>query len=101
MSSSLPVELPVPTLRKAVPRGFLTLVCLLVFSAALSAALMSDPAADAYNVRVGSQTFAGLYKFSTNTLLVETAEAIRDMGSGVLKFYMGSDYVTKYGITLA
>jgi len=36
-------------------------------------ASLSDPAVDAYNVRVGTQTFAGLYQFTTNTLLVETA----------------------------
>jgi len=101
MSSSLPVESPALVFWKPVPRCLLTLVCLLVFSGALSAASMSDPAADAYNVRVGTQTFAGLYKFTTNTLLVETGEAVRDMGSGVLKFYMGSDFAGKYGITLA
>jgi len=56
-----------------------------------SAALLSDPAVDAYNVRVGTQTFAGLYQFTTNTLLVETAQAIQTMGSGVIKFYLGSD----------
>jgi len=56
------------------------------------AATLSDPDVDGYNVRVGTQTFAGLYQFTTNTLLVETAEAIRDLGSDIIKFYLGADY---------
>src|ERR1035441_5767359 len=54
-----------------------------------SAASLSDPAVDSYNMRVGTQTFSGLYKFTTNTLLVETAEAITNLGSDTIKFYMG------------
>ena len=56
------------------------------------AAPLSDPAVDAYNVRVGTQTFAGLYQFTTNTLLLETGEAIRDLGSDTIKLYLGSYY---------
>jgi Concanavalin A-like lectin/glucanases superfamily/Domain of unknown function (DUF2341) len=66
----------------------------------LSAATLSDPLVDRYNVRVGTQTFAGLYQFTTNTLLVETAQAIQDLGCGVIKFYMGSDYPRQCHITL-
>jgi hypothetical protein len=51
-------------------------------------------------MRVGTETFAGLYKFTTNTLLVETAEAMTNMGSDVIKFYMGSDTSGQSGITL-
>ncbi len=65
-----------------------------------SAATLSDPAVDSYNVRVGTETFAGLYKFTTNTLLVETAEAITNVGSDVIKFYLGPDTSFQSGVTL-
>ncbi|HTL55485.1 MAG TPA: hypothetical protein VL361_07385 [Candidatus Limnocylindrales bacterium] len=55
------------------------------------AAWLSDRAVDAYNVRVGTQTFAGLYQFTTNTLLIETAQVISNMGSSVIKFYLGKE----------
>ena len=64
------------------------------------AAVLSDPAVDAYNVRAGTQTFNGLYQFTTNTLLVETAQAIQAMGSGVIKFYLGTDVPLQSHITL-
>jgi hypothetical protein len=65
-----------------------------------SGATLSDPEVDRYNVRIGTQTFAGLYQFTTNTLLVETAQAIRDMGSDTIKLYLGIDYPRQYHITL-
>ncbi|HWW02602.1 MAG TPA: DUF2341 domain-containing protein [Candidatus Acidoferrum sp.] len=66
-----------------------------------TAATFSDSAVDAYNLRVGTQTFAGLYQFTTNTLLVETAQAIRDMGSDVIKLYLGANYPSQYRYNLA
>jgi hypothetical protein len=51
-------------------------------------------------MRVGTQTFAGLYEFSTNTLLVETAEAITNLGSDTIKFYMGHNTSFQSGVTL-
>ena len=51
-------------------------------------------------MRVGTQTFAGLYQFTTNTLLEETAQAINEMGSGVIKFYLGPEVKRQSGITL-
>lgn len=75
--------------------AFLTLV-----STSHSAPL-SIPSVDAYNVRVGTETFAAQYKFTTNTALVETAEAITNMGSDIIKFYMGSDTSYQSGVTLA
>ena len=66
-----------------------------------SAASLSDPEVDAYNVRVGTQTFGPRYHFTTNTVLVETAEAILGMGSDILKFYLGPGFGGQYpGITL-
>jgi hypothetical protein len=67
----------------------------------LFAGSLSNPAVDAYNVRVGTQTFAGLYQFTTNTLLVETAQAITNMGSDTIKMYLGSNYPRQYHYNLA
>jgi hypothetical protein len=64
------------------------------------AGTLSDPAVEGWNVRVGTQTFAGLYQFTTNTLLVETAQAIAGMGSDVIKGYLGPDFPRQYHITL-
>ena len=60
---------------------------------------LSDPQIDAYNVHVGTETFAGLYKFTTNTLLVETAQAITNLGSDSIKLYLGSNTSGQSGIT--
>src|SRR5580765_5619770 len=65
-----------------------------------SGATLSDPKVDKYIVRIGTQTFAGLYQFTTNTLLVETAQAIQGMGSDTLKLYLGIDYPRQYHVTL-
>ena len=69
-------------------------------SCTVLAGTLSNPAVDAYNVRVGTETFAGHYKFTTNTLLVETAEAITNLGSDTIKFYLGSDTSLQSGVTL-
>jgi hypothetical protein len=66
-----------------------------------SAATLSDPAVDSYNVKVGTETFAGLYKFTANTLLVETAQAITNLGSDTIKCYVGPDTSVQSGVTLA
>src|SRR5579862_1053106 len=79
--------------------GALIAVCLATGVSA-SAGPLSDPAVDSYNVRVGTETFAGLYKFTTNTLLVETAEAITNLGSDIIKFYLGPDTTFQSGVTL-
>lgn len=62
----------------------------------LPAAALSDPAVDAFNIRMGTQTFGPRYRFTTNTVLVETAEAIRGMGSDVIKFYLGKGLAGQY-----
>ena len=64
------------------------------------AANLTDPQVDAYNVRVGTETFAALYKFTTNTALVETAQAITNMGSDAIKLYLGSNTSGQEGVTL-
>ena len=72
----------------------------LAAGAALYSGTLSTPVVDNYDMRVGTQTFAGLYTFTTNTLLVETAEAMTNMGSDVIKFYMGNDASFQAGVTL-
>src|ERR1043166_3829066 len=58
----------------------------------------SNPNVDTYNMHVGTQIFDGLYNFTTNSTLVEAAQAMTNMGSGnVIKFYLGSNYATKDG----
>ncbi len=52
---------------------------------------------DTFNYAVGTQTFDPVYQFTTNSRLVETAEAIRDMGANVIKFKLGHDYFGKRG----
>jgi hypothetical protein len=65
-------------------------------SARVAAAVLRDAEVDASNVRVGTQTFGPRYHFSTNNVLVETAEAIRGLGSDLLKFYMGKGFGEQY-----
>jgi hypothetical protein len=47
---------------------------------------------DAFNYVIGTQTIGATYKFTQESVLVETARAILDMGSNILKITMGRDY---------
>jgi hypothetical protein len=50
---------------------------------------LSDPGSlDPFNYILGTQTFGVKYSFTDKSRLVETAQAIRDMGSNHLKFCM-------------
>ncbi|MDQ2798957.1 MAG: hypothetical protein M3Y13_04860, partial [Armatimonadota bacterium] len=49
------------------------------------------PAVDAYNYVVGTQTIGAAYQFTKEPRLVETARAIRDMGSNTIKFSLAAD----------
>ena len=59
-----------------------------------------DADADAFNYGLGTQTFQPQYQFTTKTKLVETAEAMEQMGTGVIKFFVGKEFPSQYGITL-
>jgi len=61
---------------------------------------MTDPAVDLYNVRVGSQTFSPLYQFTASNELVETALAIRNFGSDIIKFELGPGVSGQYSISI-
>ena len=65
-----------------------------------AAVFLSDPAVDRFNVRVGTQTFGVKYQFTTNTTLVETAQAITNLGSDIIKFYAGKGTSGQYGFAL-
>jgi hypothetical protein len=56
----------------------------------LSPASVSD--AEAFNYILGTQSIGATYQFTDQTLMVETAQAILDLGSNVLKITMGRDY---------
>ena len=45
-------------------------------------------AVDRFNYVVGTQTIGASYQFTTQPRLIETAQAIREMGSSVIKFTM-------------
>src|SRR4051794_37037508 len=92
-------QLPQCPQNGAVLRGGI-LVAMCAFRLCAAAASLADPEVDAYNVRLGSQTFGPRYQFTAGTKLVETADALRDMGSDIVKFYAGRDYPGKYLITL-
>jgi hypothetical protein len=54
---------------------------------------------ESYNYAVGTQTIGSKYKFTNNTMLVETALEIKKMGSNLLKFSMNPRYCTEnYGL---
>ena len=65
-----------------------------------AASILSDPQVDSYNVRVGTQTFDPRYHFTSDTLLVETANAITNMGSDIIKMEIAPGYASKYNIPL-
>ncbi|HEV2437018.1 MAG TPA: DUF2341 domain-containing protein [Verrucomicrobiae bacterium] len=91
-----------PTIPQFIFRwGRTALFLLIVLGMGISrAANLSNPQVDAYNCRIGTETFAGMYKFTGNTLLVETAQAITNMGSDTIKFYMGQNTSGQSGVTL-
>ncbi|WP_430815669.1 hypothetical protein [Carboxylicivirga sp. RSCT41] len=52
-----------------------------------------------YNYVIGTQTVGSKYKFTEESMLVETARQIKDMGSNLLKFSMHPRYCTEnYGL---
>ena len=52
----------------------------------------------AFNYVLGTQTIGVKYGFSEQTRLVETASAIRKMGSNILKISMGQGYAKHYNL---
>jgi hypothetical protein len=50
---------------------------------------------ESYNFAIGTQTVGSKYKFTDQTMLVETALEIKKMGSNLLKFSMNPRYCTE------
>ncbi|HEY5621083.1 MAG TPA: hypothetical protein VIR77_00640 [Pontiella sp.] len=48
--------------------------------------------ADRFNYIIGTHTIGSNYQFTEKTRLMETAEAIRDMGSNMIKFRLSRDF---------
>jgi hypothetical protein len=55
-------------------------------------ALERLPDIDTFNYTLGTQTIGATYQFTHESVLVETAQQILDLGSNVLKFTMGREY---------
>ena len=49
------------------------------------------------NAVIGTQTIGASYRFTRKPVLVETAEAIRDMGCDTIKFQLGPGYARRHG----
>ena len=47
---------------------------------------------DRNNYVIGTQTFGARYQFTNKSRIVETSQAILDMGSNILKFLMSDRY---------
>jgi hypothetical protein len=54
---------------------------------------------DGFNYVIGTQTFSPAYQFTKKPSLLETAEAIREMGATVIKFEVSPRYKRRYGVS--
>ena len=68
-----------------------------VFVCLVCGALARGAELDTFNYVVGTQTFSPLYQFTKESRLVETAEAIRALGSTVIKFELSPRYARATG----
>jgi hypothetical protein len=57
----------------------------------------SAASVDRFDYVIGTQTFSPAYQFTEKPCLVETAEAIQEMGANVLKFELSRRYGRKNG----
>src|ERR1700693_1120790 len=78
------------------PLAALLLTALLPIEAA-SAPVEAKTDPDTLNTILGAQTIGAAYQFTKETRLVETAEAIRALGSTVIKFELIKHYAGPLG----
>lgn len=65
----------------------------------LSNNLYSNSLIESYNYAIGTQTVGSKYKFTNESMLLETALEIKKMGSNLLKFSMNPRYFSEnYGL---
>lgn len=57
----------------------------------------AKPGPEQFNFIVGTQTIGASYQFTKESRLVETAEAIRALGSTLIKFQLGARYADRNG----
>src|ERR1035438_10696228 len=60
---------------------------------------LSPSRIDPFNYVIGTQTFSPAYQFTKKPSLLETAEAIHDMGATVIKFDVSRRYARRYGVS--
>ena len=70
----------------------------LVGASGLGAEQPNVEALDTFNYAVGTQTIGPKYGTAEKTRLIETAEAIREMGSNLIKISVSPRYAKQYGI---
>lgn len=76
----------------------LTMVSMVYFKNDNKGQTVNDAVAS-YNYAIGTQTVGAKYQFTDKTMLVETAQEIKNMGSNLLKFSMHPRYCTEnYGL---
>lgn len=80
----------------ATPWMVCCLTCISVAIGAGTEAKMNKESPNAFNYILGTQTFGPKYQFTKETRLVETAKAISEMGSNVLKCYIGPKAIEQY-----
>jgi len=79
--------------------GILILSGILVYFTSAKNNSIPQGQIDEYNYIIGTQTVGSKYKFTDETMLVETAKQIKLMGSNLLKFAMTSRYSSEnYGL---
>lgn len=62
-------------------------------------AVKNNDAIENYNFAIGTQTVGSKYQFTNESMLVETAKEIKNMGSNLLKFSMNPRYFSEnYGL---
>jgi len=77
------------------PHSLLLTIALAAAAAQGERPLQAD--AVPYNLMLGTQTFGSAYQFTDQPLLLETAQAIWDMGSTVVKFKLDKSYAKGKG----
>ena len=92
---TIPVGIPTGDYRFSIKVGSITSVSLQSFSLLVKADI-SDPEVLNFNYSIGTQTIGPSYGFTSEDRLVESAKAILDMGSNILKITLAT---SSYNIT--
>jgi hypothetical protein len=82
----------ISSIRRALAYAALATGFLLTSATACRASADLLDGVDHFNYVIGTQTFGPVYQFTKATRLVETAEAIRELGCTVIKFGLGAPY---------